>query len=250
MTARDDKRESLPAEATHEMLMAAKKLRSFYSLDDYAAIWRVMVKAFTPSHARQNAICDACFTPKGCALFGCKNAAPSNVEAPQSSACREAGQNGDLRTATSVASTPSTTACSGELLIRLRNIARSRRNLKFAITEQETRIDLKGDLQMATRRAKQNLDDDIFALIDADFDLDAALETTPSATECIPLDDIREQIDHIEKNGIDLKQFGGQHVDEGRCRELCAMYLREFITGHGLQKQIAALNNRADGGKA
>ena len=73
---------------------------------------------------------------------------------------------------------PSLGTLGGELLRRLQEIASSRRNLKFAITEQERCVDLKGDLQLATARAKQNMEDAYFSLIDTedpDFDLDKAL---------------------------------------------------------------------------
>jgi hypothetical protein len=54
--------------------------------------------------------------------------------------------------------------------------------------------------------------------------------------------DIRRQIDHIEKNGMDVKKLGGEMVDEGRCRELCAMYLREFIQTHEMGKRLQELD--------
>jgi hypothetical protein len=68
-----------------------------------------------------------------------------------------------------------------------------------------------------------------------------------SATSAhISLDDIRQQIDHIEQNGIDLAKYGGKDADEGRCRELCAMYLREMILAHGMQQRLDELD-RSEG---
>jgi predicted enzyme related to lactoylglutathione lyase len=56
----------------------------------------------------------------------------------------------------------------------------------------------------------------------------------------ISFTDIERQIDHIEKNGGDLKHMPGM-TDEGRCRELCAMYLREFIINKKMKQHIDAL---------
>jgi len=36
------------------------------------------------------------------------------------------------------------------------------------------------------------------------------------------------QADHIRQNGMDVAKYGGNLEQEGRCRELCSTYLREF----------------------
>ena len=60
----------------------------------------------------------------------------------------------------------------------------------------------------------------------------------------IPLTDIQSQIDHIKKNGMDVARFGGEMADEGRCRELCAMYLGEFIQNYHMGKRLEELELR------
>lgn len=67
------------------------------------------------------------------------------------------------------------------------------------------------------------------------------LMTPVSATQCIPVAEIEEQINHIQQNGLDLKRFGGENVDEGRCRELCAMYLREMLLTRSLTEKLNAM---------
>lgn len=37
--------------------------------------------------------------------------------------------------------------------------------------------------------------------------------------EVIPIADIEQQIAHIKENGISLAKFGGDEVQEGRCRD-------------------------------
>ena len=61
-------------------------------------------------------------------------------------------------------------------------------------------------------------------------------------TAFIPIAGILAEIDHIEQNGIDVAKFGGQEADEGRCRQLCAMYLREFIIIHGWEERMHELD--------
>jgi hypothetical protein len=73
-----------------------------------------------------------------------------------------------------------------------------------------------------------------------------ALSESGKHRDCIPYADIRGQIDHIEQNGISLAKFGGQEIHEGRCRELCAMYLREFIQTNEMGKRLAELTFYAD----
>jgi 2-phospho-L-lactate guanylyltransferase (CobY/MobA/RfbA family) len=55
--------------------------------------------------------------------------------------------------------------------------------------------------------------------------------------DAVPVSDIESDISHIEQNGIALAKYGGQEANEGRCRELCAMYLREFIFSWRLKQQ-------------
>ncbi len=65
----------------------------------------------------------------------------------------------------------------------------------------------------------------------------------PSSTvEVIPVADIERQIAHIKQNGMDLAKYGGQELDEGRCRELCAMYLHEFIQNKRMGDRLAELD--------
>lgn len=58
--------------------------------------------------------------------------------------------------------------------------------------------------------------------------------------------DIEREIAHIKRNGISLAKFGGQEADEGRCRELCAMYLREFILSYRMGQRLKALDLAAE----
>lgn len=71
-------------------------------------------------------------------------------------------------------------------------------------------------------------------------DLNAVTEV--AAPDMISIAAIQEEIAHIQQNGIDVAKFGGQDLDEGRCRELCAMYLSEFILSHRLGQQLDALD--------
>lgn len=66
-------------------------------------------------------------------------------------------------------------------------------------------------------------------------------EAHAPAGDLISIAAIQEEIVHITQNGIDLAKFCGQDADEGRCRELCAMYLSEFILSHRLAQQLDAL---------
>jgi hypothetical protein len=68
-----------------------------------------------------------------------------------------------------------------------------------------------------------------------------------SASDAIPIREILQQVDHIEQNGLSLAKFGGRDADEGRCRELCAMYLREFILTHEMGKRLQKI--KAEDGK-
>lgn len=61
------------------------------------------------------------------------------------------------------------------------------------------------------------------------------------ADEAISVADIEKEISHIQQNGINLAKFGGEEVHEGRCRELCAMYLREFVIAHRMMGKLASL---------
>ena len=63
----------------------------------------------------------------------------------------------------------------------------------------------------------------------------------------IPLSEITAQILHIKLNGMSLAKFGGEDVEEGRCRELCAMYLAEFIQNYHMGKRLEALDLRNNG---
>lgn len=63
------------------------------------------------------------------------------------------------------------------------------------------------------------------------------------ATEAVPVADIEAEIAHIEENGQRVKELPGM-TDEWRCRELCAMYLREFISNLRANKRLAELSAR------
>lgn len=71
---------------------------------------------------------------------------------------------------------------------------------------------------------------------------DAAPSSTRQTVDAVPVSEILSEIDHVQQNGIDVAKFGGQNVSEGRCRELCAMYLREFITSEGLRRKIVQMD--------
>lgn len=67
---------------------------------------------------------------------------------------------------------------------------------------------------------------------------------TPSATQppSVPLSEILREADHIEQNGVSLAKFGGEEIHEGRCRVLCAMYLRGFVQSYHMGEQLKALD--------
>lgn len=75
---------------------------------------------------------------------------------------------------------------------------------------------------------------------DACRDDHSAPSTTPR--KAVPYEDILEQIAHVERNGIDLKKFGGDNVSEGRCRELAALFLREWITSEEMRLRLVELD--------
>lgn len=58
--------------------------------------------------------------------------------------------------------------------------------------------------------------------------------------DAVPIAEIEREIAHIEGNGWRVKQLPGM-TDEGRCRELCAMYLREFITSWRMKQKLDGL---------
>lgn len=51
--------------------------------------------------------------------------------------------------------------------------------------------------------------------------------------DSIPVADILRQIEHIRANAMSLASYAGQK-EEARCRELCALYLHDFIVNHKL----------------
>jgi hypothetical protein len=66
---------------------------------------------------------------------------------------------------------------------------------------------------------------------------------TPShvaAVEAVPVSEIMAEIAHIKENGARVKELPGM-TDEGRCRELCAMYLTEFVLNLRAKKKIEQL---------
>lgn len=65
--------------------------------------------------------------------------------------------------------------------------------------------------------------------------------------KAVPVADILRQIEDIKKNGISLAKYGGEEVHEGRCRELCAMYLREFILAEEMSQRLVDLFPSATG---
>lgn len=62
-----------------------------------------------------------------------------------------------------------------------------------------------------------------------------------ATVEGVSVSDILATADHIEKNGFSLKEYGGEMVDEGRCRELCAMYLREFVQTLRIEQRLSRI---------
>ncbi len=58
--------------------------------------------------------------------------------------------------------------------------------------------------------------------------------------DAVSFADLEAAAAHIEQNGSNLRvKFGHEH--EGRCRELCAMYLREFIVSQRMKQKLAIL---------
>ena len=72
--------------------------------------------------------------------------------------------------------------------------------------------------------------------------LDAALSRplAEGMVEAIPVSEIEAEIAHIEENGEQVRKVCGDE-NEGRCRVLCAMYLREFILGLRLNQKLTML---------
>lgn len=68
----------------------------------------------------------------------------------------------------------------------------------------------------------------------------APLPELGTSVEAVPVADILAEIKHIEENGGRVKALPGME-DEGRCRELCAMYLREFVTSERARRQLVGL---------
>lgn len=60
--------------------------------------------------------------------------------------------------------------------------------------------------------------------------------------DTIPISDIESQIEHIKENGLSVEKLGGQMEQEGRCRQLCATYLREFINNFKAKQQYEAID--------
>lgn len=101
-----------------------------------------------------------------------------------------------------------------------------------------TKKELEHELSEANRRlaAVKVVDESLVDALNAK--LKEAEARLAEARPSVPYKDIEAEIEHIKQNGISLAKFGGESVDEGRCRELCAMYLREFITAHKLKLRI------------
>lgn len=59
--------------------------------------------------------------------------------------------------------------------------------------------------------------------------------------DAVPITDIESEIAHIKENGAAVREKCGDEY-EGRCRELCAMYLNEFITSWRMQQKIDAID--------
>ncbi len=72
------------------------------------------------------------------------------------------------------------------------------------------------------------------------------IELKARRAESIPIADIEAQIVHIKQNGLDVAAVGGEMKDEGRCRELCSMYLQELIVAHRMKQHIDATNEKAE----
>ena len=72
---------------------------------------------------------------------------------------------------------------------------------------------------------------------------EAALQENAALRKELPdcLAGCEREATHVEQNGSTLRiKFGEEH--EGRCRELCAMYLREFILTYRMGQRLADLN--------
>jgi hypothetical protein len=95
---------------------------------------------------------------------------------------------------------------------------------------------------IASRRGCKIQQGDVLALERA---IDA-LHHVAQSGEAVTVADIEAEIAHIEENGQRVKELPGM-FDEGRCRELCAMYLREFVLNLGAKKKLAALMPSATG---
>ena len=70
---------------------------------------------------------------------------------------------------------------------------------------------------------------------------DVSESTTPQGIQAVPVSDILREIDHIKQNGMNVSKFGGEMKDEGRCRQLCAMYLDEFVRNEAMSKRLVEL---------
>lgn len=62
-------------------------------------------------------------------------------------------------------------------------------------------------------------------------------EAVGKPTDAIPVSDIKAEIAHIHDNASRLKELAGQK-HEARCRELCAVYLGEFISSWEMKKAL------------
>lgn len=78
-------------------------------------------------------------------------------------------------------------------------------------------------------------------------DLRAKLEE--ARKDAVPVADILASAAHVAENGAAVARFGGQYEHEGRCRELCAMYLRELVGAFRLKQQFAAIDAAIAQGK-
>lgn len=67
--------------------------------------------------------------------------------------------------------------------------------------------------------------------------------------DAVPVADILANAAHVAENGAAVARFGGQYEHEGRCRELCAMYLRELVGAFRLKQQFAAIDAAIAQGK-
>jgi len=82
-----------------------------------------------------------------------------------------------------------------------------------------------------------------------DYDLQHISRATASserAVEGVSVETILATADHIEQNGMDLSKLGGDEQQEGRCRELCAMYLRELVQALRIEQRLALISETPD----